>query len=361
MTPRQRPRPAPYLNRGDQYRMLAMVGLLCLVMAAIKLAARPQSWYWILPPTEQGEQHAVSLEELDFRVKQEATAPLPPGVFRAVAAGDGLSDDAAGTDESEAVPSESQTLDVAADVLEAIEDNTVGVRRSEVDAYHLMLGQIRRAPDELIDATVSDDVAFTVIMLQSEDYRGRIVGVTGQLRRLTEYPVMENDRGIDRLYEGWVFTNDSGDNPWRFLCTELPPEAVLGEDVPPVKIRFAGYFFKRAGYLSHGGQHVAPTLLAKSFQIVPPPASTTPQPTTGFRLGVLLGVGALIVGVLLALIWWYRSDRAFDEGRLGAVAASRLDADGDDLEALKQWETVDPSQLFESGSAGDGNADSGRS
>ena len=249
------------------------------------------------------------------------------------------------------------TLDVNPEALSAIEDNTLGVRRAEVEAYHLMLDQIRHVPEEVTDAQSRDDVAFTVIMLQSEDYRGQVIGIRGQLRRLTEHPVIENDRGIDRLYEGWVFTNDSGDNPWRFLCTQLPPEAEVGENISPVKARVAGYFFKRTGYLSQGGQHVAPTLLAKSFQIVPVRTKAVAEIPSGLEYGLLIGVGVLTAALMLIWGLWIRSDRAFVQGRLGELAASRLDADRDDLEALKQWETVDPSRLFEGDSTSEGGSD----
>jgi hypothetical protein len=304
----------------------------------------------------------VPIEELDFRVREEARQPLPPDVFRAVAEEDSSPADTeapsagpvAGPEQEDGIPGEDGTavtafatadLSIPPVALAGIEDNTVGVRRAEVDAYHQMLASVRRLPEDLRRQQVDTDVAFTVIMLQPDDYRGRLVGITGDLHRLSELPVMENDVGIDQLYEGWMYTEDSGNNPWRFVCTSLPEGVDLEAISLPQRIRVEGYFFKRTGYASQGGQHVAPTLLAKSFELLPAPISAAPQMQLQMRNWMLGLIGLVIVG-LGVMIWWFvAADKRYAGSRLHQLATSRLDADPQELEALKDLDTRDPSQL----------------
>lgn len=349
--------------------MLALVGLLCLVMVAIQLAARPSSWYWLLPLGQSGAPGEASvplvpLEELDFRVKEEPREALPPDVFRAVA-DDSLSADvgeegeavadqhpedapAAGRGDGDDVPQVRPTDDVSISpaALSGIEDNTVGVRRAEVDAYHEMLAKVRSLPEDVRRQQTRNDVAFTVIMLQPEDYRGKLVGMTGQLHRLGEVPVMPNDAGIDRLYEGWMFTEDSGNHPWRFVCTSLP-EGVDPQSLSlPRRVRVEGYFFKRMGYASQGGQHVAPLLLAASFEVLPVPVSNVPQ-IQGQMRNWMLAILGLVIVCLGATFWWFAaSDRRYAGSRLHELAVSRLDADPQALEALASMDLADPTQSF---------------
>jgi hypothetical protein len=205
--------------------MLALVGLLCLVMVAIQLAARPSSWYWLLPPGEtqtaspaEDFSRQVPLEELDFRVREEPREPLPPDVFRAVADENSPPAEteapavgqAAGSEQEARAPGEEDGTAVDAfageDVsippvaLADIEDNTIGVRRAEVDAYHQMLATIRRLPDEVRQQHVDTDVAFTVIMLRANRPRslrtfagaGLCTGMTGGLRVRWSQPPPSN-------------------------------------------------------------------------------------------------------------------------------------------------------------------------
>jgi hypothetical protein len=358
--------------------MLALVGLLCLVMVAIQLAARPSAWYWLLPPEQSQSAPAseasrqVPLEELDFRVREQTREPLPPDVFRAVANEDlsaadpeeTAADPAAGFEQHEYASDGERTsgaafatedLSIPPAALKGIQDNTVGIRRAEVDAYHQMLATISRLPEDLRREHVDEEVAFTVIMLQPDEYRGRLVGITGDLHRLNEIPVMENDVGIDRLYEGWMYTEDSGNNPWRFVCAALPQGVRSGTLSLPQRIHVEGYFFKRTGYASEGGQHVAPTLLARSFEVLPPPISAAPQMQSQMRNWMLGLIGLVIVGLGVMIAWFVAADRRYAGSRLHELATSRLDADPQQLEALKQLDTQDWSQLFANQRESDGD------
>lgn len=329
----------PYLNRRDQYRLLAMVGVLCVVMVAINLAAKPSSWHWLVPPEQQTKPAAPPLEELDFRVQTPPNNSLRDDAFRVVEA-DEVDNTAANA--PDLVTNE---VEIPADVMELIEDNTVGLRRAESPAYRMMLSRVDALPDDLIARSGRDDVAFTVLMLQSDDYRGRLITVGGDLRRLTEFPPPK-DSEFETLYEGWLFTRDSGTNPYRVLFTQPPDDVPMGESLdPPARVEVTGYFFKRYGYASQGGQHVAPLLLAKRPNVIAPP-QVIPVDRSELRNMMLTAVGLVAAVVVGLMIWFARSDRRFRESRLSQLAAARLDASPDDLAALQDAPIVDTDRPF---------------
>ncbi len=334
-------RPPPYLNRRDQYRLLAMVGVLCLVMFAIKYAAQPSAWHWLVPPESEQARMAPRLEEIDFRVSSQNHTTLAADAFRVVETLDH------GDVDGEESESTSVEVDVASDVLSLIEDNTVGLRRKELEAYELMLSRIDGLSDDERSKVAQDDIAFTVLMLQSEDYRGRLITVRGDLRRLTEFPAPK-ESDFDTLYEGWLFTRDSGTNPYRIVFTQRPNDVPLSESLdPPVQVEVTGYFFKRYGYASQGGQHVAPLLLSKLPLVIPTPSRVSGDGSE-LRNIMLVSIGLITLAVVGLGTWFFLSDRRYRRSRLSELAAARLDASADDLAALNQVPTVDTDRPFTS-------------
>ena len=64
---------------------------------------------------------------------------------------------------------------------------------------------------------------FPDIFKNSSRYKGRLVTLTGRVRKLMHYPAEKNDYGIKTLYEAWLFTDASQQNPTVVVCTEVPP------------------------------------------------------------------------------------------------------------------------------------------
>ncbi|MCA9014567.1 MAG: hypothetical protein KDA77_04465, partial [Planctomycetaceae bacterium] len=64
---------------------------------------------------------------------------------------------------------------------------------------------------------------FADMFKNSSRYKGRLVTLTGRVRKLIHYPAEENEYGIKTLYEAWLFTDDSQQNPTVVVCTEVPP------------------------------------------------------------------------------------------------------------------------------------------
>ncbi|MBX3438972.1 MAG: hypothetical protein KF861_15885, partial [Planctomycetaceae bacterium] len=311
------------------------------ILAAVKWSARPSSWYWLVPPTTRDQIAAPPLDAIDFRIPPEQRERLPPGTFRATAADDNDALPAADISDDDVL-----SFTLAPELLATIQDNTLGLRRREAAAYHEMLSRIDRLPEAAAANRARSDVAFTVLMQAPQEYRGELLSVEGDLRRLT--PLAANDEsGFDTLYEGWLFTRDSGTNPYRIVLTQVPDGVPIGETIdPPTPVRVVGYFFKRYGYASQGGQHVAPLLLAKTLHPLPRPVTL---PTDGDSLKTAMGafVAVVIAGIVALGAWFFLSDRRFRSSRLQRLAAARSEVAAEQLAALADVDVVDPERMFD--------------
>lgn len=344
--------------------MLAMVGLLALIVIAIRIAAKPSAWYWLTGrPADSASGGApaadVSNRDIDFRVRVPDDSSLPPGVFRSVKHAPtmvGGEHPAAGTDaanqepqdHSNQAPNHETAIDEA--ILAPIKDNTLGVRRAEKAAHDFILAKARDVPLKELERAARDDVVFAVLMIDSDRFRGKLLTITGELKRLVMLPAAKNDFGLNDLYEAWIANADSGDNLYRVVCTEIPadiPADILADILTgelieeSVPVRTTGYFFKRFGYATVESRlHVAPLILARSLQqISAPPAVTDHHELTGYILTV---VAAVVVAVAI-MVWCYSvSDKKFQQTQLKRLTNAPSEAIG----ALTSVETTDVNDLF---------------
>ena len=195
--------------------------------------------------------------------------------------------------------------------LDVVKDNTVGVRRDESEVFYWLLDHARRVPTATMEQAAEREVQYINLMTEPDRYRGEPITIEGDLWRLYEFTARPNAYGVTKLYEGWVFTGDSSHHPYRIVCTSLPTGVEPGENLRK-PVRITGYFFKREGYRSNGGVHVAPTLLARRISINPMP-NGIPQ-TAGilpYMVGTIMAVGmALLVTIVGFAIGDQRSSRA---------------------------------------------------
>ncbi|MFG0333066.1 MAG: hypothetical protein ACF8TS_06875 [Maioricimonas sp. JB049] len=335
--------PPPFLNRRDQHRMLAMVALLCMVVVAIRFAAQPANWNWFFQldgpnaaaaPDEP--EREPTLDDVDFRVKDVDQAPLRPDAVRVEVADD------PGDAAAEPVP-DGVDLDpeLAPGTLANVEDNWLGWLRSERPALEAVVRKVRSVPSEVIEEGALDDVTFTVLMLDADRFRGERIHVEGRLKRLTRFPFGDPEDESDDLWEGWLFTPESGDNPYLVLAAEKPDTLKAGTDIDE-PVAFTGYFFKRYGYAAQAGQHVAPLLIAKRLEPKVRPVVVDQRAREGLNGYVMVFVLVVAAVVLVLIGQFVISDRRFRGSRVEQLAESRLDASQEDLAALKNVPTVDP-------------------
>jgi dsDNA-binding SOS-regulon protein len=344
----------PYLNRGDQKRLLILVGIIAMIVFSIEFAARPSSWYWLTgrpadvePAKRKQEPRRPSSDKIDFRPDMKV-ASLGPQVIRVVGGHTPADADrykpgsqasqADRTEEQQAADTQEHELKLASELTDLIKDNAVGIRESERELYYYLLAKTRDVPPKDIKEAARPSIAFAVLMNESKDLLGEIMTVKGELRRLTAIPAGKNEFGIDTIWEGWLFTADSGLNPYCIRMTSIPEGIPTGQDLGSgVVVKVTGYFFKRYGYPAQQDHlHVAPLILAKSVHWYRQRQSSIPD-DMGIVPYVLGFAGILGVIISILLFRFRSSDREFEKRHLRRLTAAPEGA----IEAIDDMPTVE--------------------
>lgn len=331
----------PYLNRGDQKRLLVLVGMIAMIVFSIEFAARPSSWYWLTgrpadaePVGERESETPRPLEKIDFRPDMNEPS-LGPQVIRVIG-GDTPADAdryKRGNDSSQSAHLDEHELKLAPELIELIRDNAVGIRESERELYYYLLAKTRDVPAKALKSASRPSIAFAVLMNESKDRLGEIITVKGELRRLAAIPAGKNEFGIETIWEGWLFNADAGLNPYCIRMTSIPEEIPTGQDLGSgVIVKVTGYFLKRYGYPAQQDRlHVAPLILAKNVQWYQKRPSSVPD-DLGIVPYVLGLAGVLGVTISILLYRFRSSDRDFEKKhlrRLTAAPAGAIDAISD--------------------------------
>ena len=328
----------PYLNRGDQKRLLVLVGMVAMIVFSIEFAARPSSWYWLTgrpadvkPANSKQEKQKSSNEKINFRPEMKETSPGPQ-VIRIVGAHTPADADRYKPDSSAAHAdgsadsqgnTENHELKLADELTALIKDNVVGIRESERELYYYLLAKTRDVPPEVLTEVSRPSIAFAVLMNESKDLLGEIVTVKGELRRLAAIPAGKNEFGIETVWEGWLFNADSGLNPYCIRMTSIPEGIPTGQELGSgVVVKVTGYFLKRYGYPAQQDRlHVAPLILAKNVHWYQKRQSSVPD-DMGIVPYVLGFAGFLGVTIAILLFRFRSSDREFEKRHLRRLTAA---------------------------------------
>ena len=273
-------RPPALLSGRDRSRLLRLGSMLVIVLMLTVLAADPANWTWLFPkPPGPGP----TLEEIAFDVQVDDPQPLRGDAFRAAA------NDATKAEPAPERPPADDANGWPAGLFDAVEDNTLALRAAERASYFAILDRLRSRPEAA--RTAGESVAFPVLMTEPNRYRGRLVRLDGVARRAVEIPAGPNEFGLEKLYDVWVFTPDSGLNPWHVVTTALPADLPRGEwFAEGTPVRVDGVFFKRQGYETGRHElHVAPLLLAATADRV----VASPSPVAQSRRYAPYVLGAL--------------------------------------------------------------------
>jgi hypothetical protein len=160
------------------------------------------------------------------------------------------------------------------------------------------------------------NVTFADLFSEPRRWRGEVVHYEGKVRRIRrlDAPLMLAGKGINDLYECWLFGDNDGANPVCLVCLELPKGVAPGEKLG-VEISFDAYFFKKYRYQAvdskPGMAREAPLFIGRSFVVTKPaPVETSgPDPyTAGSKTLLLVFLGGVLATFILAffLHWWFR-------------------------------------------------------
>ena len=195
---------------------------------------------------------------------------------------------------SNEISSEKNSLHISQDVLRDVTLDPSRLKGNENEAYYAILAEARKhdankmrdEANDFYQQRVQAELAkknpkpspFVDVFRNRELYHGKLVTLTGRVRRLVSYAAGDNEHGIKTLYDVWLYTDNSQTHPSVFVCTDLPEglKSQMGASVLIDNVTVTGYFFKMLGYHSQDGPRAAPMFLAVSPQWAPPPPAAPP-------------------------------------------------------------------------------------
>lgn len=206
-------------------------------------------------------------------------------------------------------------------VLKDVRDSTLGLKVEDREAYFRILKlaslmsfpqlqelaieyrKARIAAHDSKAATEKKFSPFVDLFLHPEVYRGKPVVLRGTLRKLVKYDPGPNDEGLTTVYEGWLYSADSQNNPTVVVFTQKPEGMPLGGDLVE-EVVVAGYFFKMYGYEAQDQPRKAPMLLAGEIEWIPPIQKTTLIiPVWAY------GIAGLVAVWIMLGLWTFRSEK----------------------------------------------------
>jgi hypothetical protein len=344
----------PHQDRRLQLRMLGFVGLIALAMFAWQA--------WRLSSEPVAPDRALLRLPLDEEDSAEPNPPLKEDEFRMTASDEGdVADDDGATDSSNAPPS----ARIPAGWLSEVQDNIVGIRRRESAAYYRILAQARNVPVREMEAAADPNASYANLMASPARFRGRPVRLAGDVRNLFAYEAPPNEFGVTQLYDAWILTTDSGNQPFRVVCLSIPADLQPGTNLNR-QVQVVGYFFKKEAYETQAGaMNVAPTLLAGRLEFyAPPEAMPDVEEAAPWLIAVIVVVG---LAMLATVIGFAISDSrrrlrpavpeqisSADAQLLSQAAENRISVE----ESLRRLENDEPLESPVAEPPADGNGDS---
>jgi hypothetical protein len=206
------------------------------------------------------------------------------------------------------MPADEQAAPDIGDTVEAVEiarlsDFQDHARDIEPDPYYYLLDLARRNPAKWMEQHARRDVTFAHLfhaMKQEPDkYRGQLLFLKGRLRQLKQLELDDNEYGLTLAYEGSVFTDESGTNPYVVLVSEAPTGMPLGPTLEYVSV--AGYFLGWWRYTdAQGKPYSAPLIVARRFvwhQVPPLRPDANIHPAFGLAIGIAIAAGCVIAAI----------------------------------------------------------------
>lgn len=224
------------------------------------------------------------------------------------------------------------------------------------DAFCQAVLYAQQTPLDLFieDAKENAHVTFAHLWTNSNQYRGMVIPLKGTLLRMRKFdaPNKLRKEGLKFVYEGWIKGLTPDAKPFVVIFPIAPedrssPTGVL-EPAEQLSrpVSFYGYYLKlfRYAVIEKGKSRdqdspmlVGPTLvLERKLPPPPPPPPPPPDPVSEQFYILLGGFGAVVVGLIVGLSWWFRGgDHAFRQ-RVRELHTAQA------LEMVENAEKVDP-------------------
>lgn len=279
--------------RHEQRRLLALVLLAGVTLIVISKASDPSIWrlFDLLLTPPQSEKGTAAIDNrLDT---------VPPN--------DTLAATFLAPKEQPPVKPEDEAgyfPGVSRKSLDGVRDDAPSTRDEEACSLQL-LEILNRTDSATLDKASIGPVTYAQLFRQPNQYRGRLVTVTGIVRRANRIDLFPNEYGIKAYYQIWLWPSDNPSSPIVIYCLDLPKGFPTGmEFVEQAEV--TGFFFKRWAYLAQDTLRTAPTMLAKTLDWQKRPMMTAKEPAETWAIPLVVCV-ALLVALLAAFVVYLRT------------------------------------------------------
>lgn len=184
------------------------------------------------------------------------------------------------------------------DLLSLVQDNTLSVHKRENPAYFLLLKDVMDRTPEQLREEVTANPRFHDLYKKPSEYRGQLVTVKLNARRIMPVDVSPNNAaGVSRLYEIWGWTEEA--KAWMYCC--VVPELPEGFEEGNVskRIELTGYFFKMQAYqpgnaAPNARNLVAPLVIGRIVDAGAPPAKVI-NSMGSWPMFLIIGFGIIVM------------------------------------------------------------------
>ena len=280
----RRARPAPQ----SVYLKLVFMGALLVVVLAIIL--NPGLLYRVGLPREEAPVTRPAGPDVPARSVRIVTESLP----------------ATRPTTSRAAPSpwsETRPAGLPLGIDRAILNDVEDLQPIETGAYFEALKAVRALPEAAFAQPGLPQVTLADLLEEPALFRGRLVTVRGNLRRLERQPLGENAAGLSRVHEGQIRHDGSGFFTF-VVIDDPPPEARVGRDVECTAVFLKVWVYRD----QRETLRRTPLLMGRRLVVL------EPQYPDQFQIPLALGtaVGVLLVALMvLAVVFYRRGDRRF--------------------------------------------------
>ena len=143
--------------------------------------------------------------------------------------------------------------DAAIEEFQALTDRTLEMHPEEMNAYWRLFSWMQNQSPAGLRKRAIKDVVMNDFIQSADDFRGKLVALDLNVRRVLRYPAPKNRLGIKNVYEVTGFTTES--QAWLYigLTADLPKGMPIGSSVEE-RATFYGYFLKLQGYYRAGAK-----------------------------------------------------------------------------------------------------------
>lgn len=189
------------------------------------------------------------------------------------------------------------------------------------------------------------DIKFPQLWNEPKINRGKVIPVQGRLIRVRKWgaPWPAKKEGIQDVYEGWLYGDTKHSTPYVLIFAVLPEGVPVTEKIRR-QASFEGYFLGRfrfrVGPIGEQSDMDIPLFIGPTIRVAP--EETVPLDDTPFSFVVLVGVVALLVGlvgVIIGISWWFQKG---DNAIQTKLAARREQQTLELMNNPEQWSQPNP-------------------